>query len=85
MVYTLSDSHKNLCMQSSINKASLMVQSRVDFAAVLTPIVADRVGAEPTVDLAAVADIFAQHSADLLNEQQQRLLEHLERRLGGDA
>ena len=55
------------------------------FAAVLTPIVADRVGAEPTVDLAAVADIFAQHSADLLNEQQQRLLEHLERRLGGDA
>lgn len=52
------------------------------FMTTFAPVVAELAATEPPIDLTAAADIFAQHTSDLLNEQQQRALEELEGRLG---
>lgn len=45
------------------------------------PVVAELASSEPRIDLSAVADVFAEHTTDLLNEQQQHALAELERQL----
>lgn len=52
------------------------------FMTTFAPVVAELAASQPPIDLTAAADIFAEHTSDLLNEQQQRALEELEGRLG---
>lgn len=51
------------------------------FMTTFAPVVADFAASDPPIDLSAAADIYAEHTADLLNEQQRQALEELERRL----
>lgn len=51
------------------------------FMTTFPPVVAELAASEPPIDLTAAADIFAEHTTNLLNEQQQQALEELERRL----
>lgn len=51
------------------------------FITTFPPVVAELAASEPPIDLTAAADIFAGHTTNLLNEQQQQALEELERRL----
>ncbi|WP_454119108.1 MerR family transcriptional regulator [Microbacterium lacticum] len=52
------------------------------FMTTFAPVVTELAASQPPIDLTAAADIFAEHTSDLLNEQQQRALEELEGRLG---
>lgn len=51
------------------------------FMTTFTPVVAELAASDPPIDLSTVADVFAEHTTDLLNDQQQHTLEELERRL----
>lgn len=53
------------------------------FLTTFAPVVAELAAAEPPIDLNAAADVFAEHTVGLLNEQQRHALEELERRLSG--
>ncbi|MDR1512991.1 MAG: MerR family transcriptional regulator [Propionibacteriaceae bacterium] len=46
------------------------------------PVVTELAAADPLVDLSAAADVFIQHTTDLLNDQQRHALAEIERRLG---
>ncbi|WP_454295304.1 MerR family transcriptional regulator [Salana multivorans] len=51
------------------------------FVTLLAPVAEELAASSPTTDLSAVADIFAEHTAGALNEQQQRTLAEVQRRL----
>ncbi|ALJ19595.1 MerR family transcriptional regulator [Microbacterium sp. No. 7] len=51
------------------------------FMAAFAPVVEELVASEPPPDLSAVAAVFADHTAELLNERQRHVLDVLERRL----
>ncbi|GGA59348.1 MerR family transcriptional regulator [Pseudoclavibacter endophyticus] len=46
-----------------------------------TSVIEELAASDPPLDISATADIFAEYATDLLNEQQRRTLEKLERRL----
>lgn len=52
------------------------------FMTAFAPLVDEFSASEPQIDLSAAADVFAEHAADLLNEQQRQTLAALEHRLG---
>ncbi|MFT4213901.1 MAG: MerR family transcriptional regulator [Microbacterium sp.] len=51
------------------------------FMTTFAPVVAELTASDPLIDLSAAADVFAEHTTDLLNEKQQHALEELKRRL----
>lgn len=51
------------------------------FMATFGALIKDFAAAAPTTNFSAAADVFAEYTADVLNEQQQQMLEELERRL----
>lgn len=51
------------------------------FMATFAPLIADLAAGDPPLDLSGGSDLIAEYSAGLLNEQQQRVLDELERRL----
>ncbi|WP_259977259.1 MerR family transcriptional regulator [Microbacterium sp. p3-SID336] len=78
-VADISERFGRLGPDSTAQDIAKLIES---FMTTFAPVVAELAASERPIDLTAATDIFAQHTSDLLNEQQRRALEELEGRLG---
>lgn len=74
----ISERFGRLGSDSSEQDIAELIES---FMTTFAPVVAELSASDPLIDLSAAADVFAQHTTDLLNDQQQHAIEELERRL----
>lgn len=78
-VSDLAERFGRLGPASSADEVAALVDA---FEETLAPVIADLATLEPPLDLSAAADAFAEHSSDLLNAHQLRVLDEIGRRLG---
>lgn len=77
-VTAVSERFSRLGPESTEQDTSDLVEN---FMTTFGPVIEELAASEPPIDLSEVADIFSEYVADLLNEQQQRVLERLEGQL----
>lgn len=79
VVTEISERFSRLGDESTEQELADLIES---FMATFAPIVAELAATEPPLDLGAAAGILDQHTSELVNAQQQRVIDELERRLG---
>lgn len=77
-VANISDRFGRLGADSTKQDIAALIEM---FTTTFAPVVAELAASEPPIDLSPAADMFAEHTTDLLNPQQRHVLEELERRL----
>jgi DNA-binding transcriptional MerR regulator len=77
-VAAISQAFERLGPDSSAHELEELIDT---VTSAFAPVVAELTASEPPLDLSGAADLIAEYYADLLNQQQRRAVEELERRL----